>query len=556
MFLIDIATMKAYRHPYDYDPAYRKRVAYFCMEFAIDQALKIFSGGLGFLAGSHMRSAHDLRQNLIGISILWKYGYYDQERKRDQGMDVLLMERHYNFLEDHGLVFDISVDRHPVRVKAWYLPPEVFGTAPIYFLSTDLPENDYLAQTICHRLYDSDSAAKVAQYILLGQGGAKLLEKINYRPDKIHLNEAHGLPAIFYDYYQHGSVEKLKEKFVFTTHTPVEAGNEIHDILFLKKMGFFHDNPLEEIRKITGEEDDSFNLTLGGLRLSGKANAVSRLHGQIARQMWSGYHSICEIDHITNAQHAGYWSDKELDMHLTAGNTDGIIARKKVLKKKLFLEVADQTGKIFDENVLTIVWARRFAPYKRPDMLIWDFKQFLQIMEDEDMPVQIIWAGKPYPMDYEAIAVFNKLVEVCKPFKKATVLIRYELALSKLLKQGTDVWLNTPRVTREASGTSGMTAAMNATLNFTTNDGWIPEFGRHLHNAFVLPVADLHQSRVLQDAEDLHNVYRILREEIKPMYYNRRDEWMQMVRNSMKEVVPFFDSNRMAHEYYQKLYLP
>jgi glycogen phosphorylase len=548
--------MKAFRHPYDYDPAYRKRVAYFCMEFAIDQALKIFSGGLGFLAGSHMRSAHDLRQNLIGISILWKYGYYDQERKRDQGMDVLLMERHYNFLEDHGLVFDISVDRHPVRVKAWYLPPEVFGTAPIYFLSTDLPENDYLAQTICHRLYDSDSAAKVAQYILLGQGGAKLLEKINYRPDKIHLNEAHGLPAIFYDYYQHGSVEKLKEKFVFTTHTPVESGNEIHDILFLKKMGFFHDNPLEEIRKITGEEDDSFNLTLGGLRLSGKANAVSRLHGQIARQMWSGYHSICEIDHITNAQHAGYWSDKELDMHLTAGNTDGIIARKKVLKKKLFLEVADQTGKIFDENVLTIVWARRFAPYKRPDMLIWDFKQFLQIMEDEDMPVQIIWAGKPYPMDYEAIAVFNKLVEVCKPFKKATVLIRYELALSKLLKQGTDVWLNTPRVTREASGTSGMTAAMNATLNFTTNDGWIPEFGRHLHNAFVLPVADLHQSRVLQDAEDLHNVYRILREEIKPMYYNRRDEWMQMVRNSMKEVVPIFDSNRMAHEYYQKLYLP
>lgn len=548
--------MKAYRHPYDYDPAYQKRVAYFCMEFAIDQALKIFSGGLGFLAGSHMRSAHDLRQNLIGISILWKYGYYDQERKRDQGMDVLFMERHYNFLEDHGLVFDISVDRHPVKVKAWYLPPEVFGTAPIYFLSTDLPENDYLAQTICHRLYDSDTAAKVAQYILLGQGGAKLLEKINYRPDKIHLNEAHGLPAIFYDYYQHGSVEELKEKFVFTTHTPVEAGNEIHDILFLKKMGFFHDSPLEEIRKITGEEDDSFNLTLGGLRLSGKANAVSRLHGQVARQMWSGYDSICEIDHITNAQHAGYWSDNHLSEYLAAGDTVGLIARKKALKKKLFLEVADQTGKIFDENALTIVWARRFAPYKRPDMLIWDFKQFLEIMEDEDMPVQLIWAGKPYPMDYEAIAVFNKLVEVCKPFKKATVLIRYELALSKLLKQGTDVWLNTPRVTREASGTSGMTAAMNATLNFTTNDGWIPEFGRHLHNAFVLPVADLHQSQALQDAEDLQNVYRILREEIKPIYYNRRDEWMQMVHNSMKEVVPFFDSDRMAHEYYQKLYLP
>ena len=168
--------MKTYAHPYKYNPDYQSRIAYFSMEFGIDQALKIFSGGLGYLAGSHMRSAYDLRQNLIGIGILWKYGYYDQERKRDQGMDVLFMERHYNFLQDVGLIFDISVDRHPVKVKAWYLAPEVFGTVPMYFLSTDLMENDYLAQTICHRLYDSDTAAKIAQYILLGQGGAKLLE--------------------------------------------------------------------------------------------------------------------------------------------------------------------------------------------------------------------------------------------------------------------------------------------------------------------------------------------------------------------------------------------
>ncbi|MBK8501968.1 MAG: alpha-glucan family phosphorylase [Saprospiraceae bacterium] len=546
--------MKTFRHPYDYDSKYKKRIAYFSMEFGIDQSLKIFSGGLGFLAGSHMRSAYDLRQNLIGIGILWKYGYYDQERKRDQGMDVLFMERHYNFLRDLDLVFDISVDRHPVKVKAWYLAPEVFGTVPMYFLSTDLPENDYLAQTISHRLYDSDTAAKIAQYILLGQGGCKLLELLNYKPDKIHLNEAHGAPAIFYEYYKHRSLQKLKDQFVFTTHTPVPAGNEVHEMLFLKKMGFFHDAPIEEIREITQISGEQYNLTLGALRLSGKANGVSKLHGEVARQMWNEFEGICKIDHITNAQHAGYWTDEALKLHLANGDTEALANRKKALKKKLFLEIADQTGKIFDENVLTIVWARRFAPYKRADLLTWDVDAFARLVQDQDMPVQLIWAGKPYPMDYGAISVFNKLVDICKPLKNAAVLVHYELALSKLLKQGSDIWLNTPRVTREASGTSGMTAAMNACLNFTTNDGWIPEFGKHNHNAFVIPVADLNQSVDYQDEQDLKSAFDILNNDIKPLYYKTKKEWQKIVQNSMKEVVPFFDSNRMAHEYYQKLY--
>jgi starch phosphorylase len=546
--------MAKFRHPYDYNPAYAKRIAYFSMEYGIDQALKTFSGGLGYLAGSHMRSAYDLKQNLIGIGILWKYGYYDQERKRDHGMDVLFMERHYNFLVDTDIVFDISVDKHPVKVKAWYLDPKTFGTVPMYFLSTDLPENDYLAQTICHRLYDSDIAAKIAQYILLGQGGIKLLEAIDYRPDRIHLNEAHGSPAIFYQYYQHRDVEKLKGEFVFTTHTPVEAGNETHDILFLKKMGFFHDAPLEEIREITGVRGDRYSLTLGALRLSQKANGVSKLHGEVARQMWSDYEDICPIDHITNAQHAGYWTDDGLKTYLASGNFEALENRKKALKQNLFREVADQTGKIFKEEVLTIVWARRFAPYKRADLLTWDMQAFIELLTDQQRPVQMIWAGKPYPMDYAAISVFNKLVELSKDFDNAAVLVRYELALSKLLKQGADIWLNTPRVTREASGTSGMTAAMNAALNLTTNDGWIPEFGVDGQNAFVIPVADLDQPIEIQDQQDLLNTYRILNEEIRPTYYDDKVKWMELVTRSMKEVVPFFDSARMAHEYYEKLY--
>lgn len=546
--------MTKFQHPYRYDKSYSQRVAYFCMEYGIDQTLKTFSGGLGYLAGSHMRSAFELQQNLIGIGILWKYGYYDQERKRDQGMDVLFLERHYNFLEDTGIVFDISVDRHPVKVKAWYLAPHVFNTVPMYFLSTDLPENDYLAQTICHRLYDSETAAKIAQYILLGQGGIKLLDILDYKPDKIHLNEAHGLPAAFYEYYRHKSLKRIQEKYVFTTHTPVPAGNEEHDITFLKKMGFFHDSPLSEIREITQTHGDGFNLTLGALRLSGKANAVSKMHGVVARKMWADYDGIASIDHVTNAQNHSYWSDLQLNDYLLKGDMRSLVRRKKEMKRELFRIVADQTGKIFDPDILTIVWARRFAPYKRADLLTWDHSLFERLLSDQSRPVQIIWAGKPYPMDYVAVDTFNRLVSISKDYPNATVLVRYELYLSKLLKQGADIWLNTPRVTREASGTSGMTAAMNAAINFSTYDGWIPEFAHHRSNAFVIPTNEGKLSIEKLDQADLKNAYQILFEEILPMYYDNQDEWLEMTKRSMEQILPYFDSGRMAAEYYQKIY--
>ncbi len=546
--------MEGFQHPYEINPAFQTRVAYFCMEFGIDQALKTFSGGLGYLAGSHMRSAFDLGQNLVGISILWKFGYYDQHRHQDQSMEVLFMERFYNFLQDTGIQLDISVDRHPVKVKVWYLDPHVFNTAPIFFLSTDIPENDHLARTICHRLYDSQTSAKIAQYILLGQGGMKLLNTIGFHPEKIHLNEAHALPAAFYIYYQDKNLEALRHKLVFTTHTPVPAGNEQHDIQFLKKMGFFHDSPLEEIRQITKVEGNSFNLTLGALRLAGKANAVSEIHGHVARDMWDGFEDICHIDHITNSQHAGYWTDQAMLQKLEAEDNEGLRHRKMEMKRELFKEVADQTGKIFDEKVLTIVWARRFAPYKRADLITWQEETFERLMKDDRYPLQIIWAGKPYPLDYGAINVFNTLVQLSKKHPRCAVLVGYELELSKKLKQGSDVWLNTPRITREASGTSGMTAAMNGSINFSTNDGWIPEFAKHLENAFIIPPANLDQPMEGQDLEDLINLYDILQNNILPMYYDHPQQWTQMVKNSMRDVVPAFDSNRMATEYYQKLY--
>jgi len=191
-------SFKSFKVPYEISEQYNKKVAYFSMEFAIHQPLKIYSGGLGFLAGSHLRSAYELRQNLIGIGMLWKYGYYDQARNQDQTLEVTFMEKIYGFLEDTGIRYQILIHEHPVWVKAFYLPPTVFNSAPLFLLSTDLPENDYVSQTITHRLYDANVATKVAQFILLGVGGAKLIDELGFQPDVYHLNEAHGISSAFY----------------------------------------------------------------------------------------------------------------------------------------------------------------------------------------------------------------------------------------------------------------------------------------------------------------------------------------------------------------------
>lgn len=541
--------------PYAIDEKYGKRVAYFSMEFAVHQPLKIYSGGLGFLSGSHMRSAYELRQNMVGIGILWKYGYYDQARNQDQTLQVQWNEKIYNFLEDHDIKFQVIIHDHPVWVKAYYLNPETFKTAPMFLLSTDLPENDYVSQTICHRLYDGNVATKVAQFILLGVGGAKLLDVINFNPELYHLNEAHAVSAAFYLYKKFGNLEDVKKRMVFTTHTPEEAGNEKHDIFLCDKMDYFCGMPLEDVRKITGIKDDLFNHSLAALRFAHLANGVSQLHGEVSRQMWGKFEGICEIKAITNAQNWHYWADKQLYYFMDENDDERFDDRKKFLKKRAFDIVADQTGKLLDPNVFTIVWARRFAGYKRAELLTRDHRRFEALLNNKKYPVQIIWAGKPYPLDYPAISDFNHLVNISKQYNNVAVCTGYELTLSKRLKQASDAWLNNPRVPREASGTSGMTAAMNGAVNFSTNDGWICEFINHGNNGFVVPPIDYTNIKVQeQDEYDLNKIYEILENQILPMYYNNFEVWRQITKNGMRDVRFQFDSNRMAKEYYEILY--
>ena len=547
---------KNYQMPYSINPNYSKKVAYFSMEFAIDQALKIYSGGLGFLAGSHMRSVYNLKQDTVGIGILWKFGYYDQARNHDQTLNPVWTKKMYSFLEDTGIKFQIDIHDAPVWVKVMYLNPETFKTAPIFLLSTDVPENDHVSKTICHRLYDANESTKLAQYILLGKGGAKLLDELNLEREVYHLNEAHGLPAAFYLLKKFGGdLEKVKERLVFTTHTPEEAGNEKHNVYICHQMSYFSGLSLEEVKKIEGQDNDQFNHSLCALRMARIANGVSQLHGVVSNEMWGKYPGICEIKAITNAQDFKYWADKKLYNAREEREDEEFDFRKKYLKKRTFRIVADQCGKLFDSKVFTMVWARRFAGYKRADLLLQDKERFRKLLENKKYPVQIIFAGKPYPVDYAAISTFNNLVEESKNHKNMAVLTGYELSLSKSLKQGSDVWLNNPRVPREASGTSGMTAAMNASVNLSTDDGWIPEFAKNGVNSFVVPKADYANMSVFDvDNYDMNQLYDILENQILPMYYERPDEWRQVVKNAMDDVKEQFNSDRMADEYYKIMY--
>lgn len=542
--------------PYaDLNPAYRRRVAYFSMEFGIHQALKIYSGGLGFLAGSHMRSAFALRQNLFGVGILWRFGYYDQIRNDNGYMAAQFRKKFYTFLEDTELRFEVRIGDKDVKVKVLYLAPEVFSSAPLFLMTTDFHENEESLRKISYRLYNNDEYIRLSQYMLLGLGGAKLVEMLG-GAEIYHMNEGHALGLTFYLYSKLKDKNAVRKQVVFTTHTPERAGNEEHNFNALERIGFFNGTNAEDARRLLHLEGDSLGFTQAALNMSKISNGVSKLHGEVANRMWGDLPGHCPIIAITNAQNKKFWADREFDKAFSNRDDAGMILLKKEMKSELFEEVANQTGKIFDKNKLTIVWARRFASYKRANLLLRHPDRFLEFINNPDYPVQMIWAGKPYPMDQEAIGIFDDLITFSKEKNNLAVLVGYEIHLSYLLKRGADVWLNTPRRPHEASGTSGMTAAMNGAVNVSVSDGWIPEFAKHGENAFITPVAD-HTSLSIPEIDefDYNNMMRMLEEEVVPLYYDDPAAWLQVMKNSMRDIYPYFDSDRMADEYYQKLYL-
>ncbi|MFQ3575370.1 MAG: alpha-glucan family phosphorylase [Cytophagales bacterium] len=538
--------------PSAFDSQFKKRVAYFSMEYAIDQSLKIYSGGLGYLSGSHIKSAYALNQNFIAIGMLWTYGYYDQLKGNDGKMMVHYSPKHYDYLTDTGIILDVKIHGHIVYVKVLKLESEIFQTAPLYLLSTDFELNDYLSRTITHHLYDPEISTRIAQYIVLGDAGTKLVEILG-GADYYHLNEAHALPCMFRLHKIYGGSKVWKEKVVFTTHTPEMAGNEVRDMNLLEEMNFFLDLNITEINQLKGDEYGHFNFTSFAIRNSRHTNAVSKLHSEVSHKMWNETPHGNEIIPITNAQNKNYWMDKIIEKAYIDKNLNLFSERKRELKEQLFKEVANQTGKLFDSGVFTMVWARRFAGYKRASLLLKDTERLKRLINNNKYPVQLIWAGKPYPKDQFGIEEFNKVLDFSKVCKGASVLFGYELNLSAQLKRGSDIWLNTPRIFREASGTSGMTAAMNGSINVSINDGWMPEFSKDKENCFLINTKHSDNTDEM-DWNDCKTLFELLENEIIPMYYEEPEKWFKMVSNSIRDVIKDFDSNRMATDYYEKIY--
>ena len=303
----------------------------------------------------------------------------------------------------------------------------------------------------------------------------------------------------------------MRKRFVFTTHTPEKAGNEERETGLLLNMGFFdgvEDNP--DVKALYNNQH-MVNYTLTALKVARIANGVSKIHAGVSKEMWSDNEGVCPIIPITNAQNGAYWQDRKLLKAHEEDNMQAFNRRKFYMKRRLFKYIADETGKILDPDVLTIVWARRFAGYKRANLITRDSERFRRLIENTERPIQIIWAGKPYPLDQAGVDEFNELVWLLRDIPNCCTLTGYELHLSKLLKTGSDVWLNNPRIPREASGTSGMTAAMNGSVNFSTWDGWMPEFAKDKENCFIIPPAEegLSVNEVdKQDQDHLLDVFR------------------------------------------------
>src|SRR5574344_199268 len=527
------------------------KVAYFSMEIAMDQSLSTYSGGLGFLAGSHMQSAGYLQMPIVGVTMLWSFGYYDQRIDHNGQVEVAYIRKYYDFLTDINVQTEVECFGEKVKVKAYKVEPELFGTCPVYLLTTDIEGNSDWAKSISHKLYDGNEKIRIAQETVLGIGGVRILQALGYSFDVVHMNEGHALPAAFELLRQYnGNLDEVKKKTVFTTHTPVAAGNEVHWVDTLMEGGFFAGCKRETAVSLGGE---NFSLTVAALRMSRIANAVSQLHGLVANRMWDWVEGRCPIRAITNAVNLHYWQDPRIG---AAKTDEELLEAKRQMKVELFKYIANHAGKRFDPDVLTITWARRFADYKRAWLILMD-KDRLNALLDANK-VQIIFAGKFHPDDVMGREMFNKILNRSHSLKNVVVLPGYELSLSAKLKRGSDIWLNTPLRPFEASGTSGMSANMNGTLHLSIYDGWTVEGTFDGINGYTVEYEGLDDEMPWEERhwKDHECIMSKIENEIIPTYYENKTEWARLMRQAMRTSEAYFNSDRMVIEYFNRLYNP
>lgn len=525
-------------------------VAYFCMEFGLHEDFRIYSGGLGILAGDILKAAKEGGYPMVGVGILWRQGYTNQYIDETGRPYDCYHEYKYGFLEDTGVKVRVRIRGRQVQCKVWKCTK--YNNVPLYLLDANLPENE--DALITGQLYGWFSEERIAQEMILGIGGYRALKALGIKVDVYHFNDSHpvlaGVEMIREKMDDHGlsfaeAWTETRKKIVFTTHTPVVAGNEVHEHELLQYMGAYDGLTYGQMLKLGR---DPFSMTVAGLRLSKRANAVAKLHGVTARQMWKDVEGGAEIMAITNGVHNGTWQDKRM---ATAFKQDqDLWEPHQQAKRELLAEVQKRNGVTLQEDVLTIGFARRVAPYKRGN-LIFRKPEIIQPLLAEGR-LQLIFSGKAHPNDLAGKEIVSELYKMSSLYPSRVVFLQnYDMKIGKLMTRGCDVWLNNPRRPMEASGTSGMKCAMNGVLNFSVLDGWWPEGCEHGVTGWE--IGGGYEGKD-QDEVDSERLYATLLEEIIPTYYQDRAKWVEMMKASIDMSHWRFSAARMVQDYYEKLY--
>ena len=601
-------------------------VAYFCAEFGVHNSLPLYSGGLGILAGDHLKSASDLRLPLVAIGLLYHQGYFRQRLNREGWQQETYRETDPEMLPLHlvkgedgsPLLLEVLIRDRAVRAQVWRAD---VGRVALYLLDTNIDENDETDRWVTGHLYGGDRETRIVQEMLLGIGGVRLLRRLNIEPHVYHLNEGHSafLTLELAGETMHArrlsfaeAMPLVRERCVFTTHTPIAAGNDEFAVELIEssfgstyeqQLGLSHEEFLGLGRTDPKNAAEPFGLTPLALRMCRSTNGVSRKHGEVSRALWQKLWPEKAVDevpitYVTNGVHAPTWvaptiralyekhvgedwakrlrNRAEWEQGIARLSDEELWAAHSLLKQRLVafvrersfqarvnrgetVEYAEAARSMFDPAVLTIGFARRVAGYKRWNLLLKDTARLLKIIDNDERPVQFVFAGKAHPQDSEAKMTLQQVATWKRDGRlneRAVFIDDYDQEVARQLVQSVDVWLNVPRRPLEASGTSGEKVAMNGGLNLSVLDGWWLE-GYDGTNGFA--VGNGVESSNDVDASDAESLYRALEQEVAPLYYDRDGEglprkWISMMKRSITTLGPQFNSDRMVEEYARKIY--
>jgi len=603
-------------------------VAYFSAEFGLHESLPIYSGGLGVLAGDHIKSASDLDIPLIGVGLFYSQGYFRQHLDRQGWQQEQYLHTDVNLLpmepaigkNGEPVAVELETRSGVIFAKVWRVK---VGRCDLLLLDSNVEGNAPEDRELTSRLYGGDGRVRIRQELLLGVGGFRALKAMGVTPGVLHLNEGHSgfavLEAIASRMQEEGltfdqAVPRVSREVVFTTHTPVPAGHDrfASDLIeehlgpLRERLGLSARSLMDIGREISGNDFEEFCMTVLGLKLSRRANAVSALHGEVSRAMWTGLYpgkleDEVPIGHITNGVHVPTWLAPQMfrlyDRHLGNGwhersaesriwegieNIDDgeLWETHGSLKLRLLefvrsraVEQAERRGeshettqrlsRVFSPDALTIGFARRFATYKRANLILADIEKLAFMVNDPKRPVQFVFAGKAHPRDEPGKRVLQQIAELMRDpqFSDKFVFVEdYDINVGRLFVQGVDVWLNNPRRPLEASGTSGQKVVLNGGLNLSVPDGWWAEAYDGL-NGFAIGTGRTHSNMNVHDTRDGEDLYRVLREEVIPLYYQRdRDGlprgWIRRMKRTIRTLGWRFNANRMVMDYTLKCYVP